>query len=73
MAGEQGHVTLEAPITHQTSGRGSAYTQGHRYATVADLEHARTTRDLSPWPVREPAHIDLTLTSSAVTVGDGFT
>lgn len=63
--GEQGHITLDAPIPHQVGGRGRACTQGHRYATVADLERARTTRDLSPWPVRGPALIDLTTTDAS--------
>lgn len=66
--GEQGHVTLGAPVPHQVSGRGSAYTQGHRYATVADLERARTTRDLSPWPARGPASVDLTTPGAPGTI-----
>lgn len=69
--GEKGHVTLDAPITHQTGG--GAYTQGQRYATLADLQRASTTSDLSPWPSRGPAHIDLTTADLVVDAGSGPT
>lgn len=66
--GEQGHITLDAPIPHRPGG---AYTQGHRYATVTDLQRAGTTRDLSPWPSPGPASIDLTTADLGVNAGDG--
>jgi hypothetical protein len=44
--GGAGHVTLPAALPNPRSGRGSAYVQRQRYATVEDLRRAASTADL---------------------------
>lgn len=45
--GQPGHVTLHAPIKNSATGRGSAFTQGHRYIMKYRLERASETSDLA--------------------------
>lgn len=44
-----GHVTLPAPIPNTRSGRGSAYVQRQRYASVDALRTATTTSAIPVW------------------------
>lgn len=44
--GDADHVTLPAAVPHLVRGRGSAYTQGHRYVSLEALRSAGTTADL---------------------------
>ncbi len=44
-----GHVTLPAPIPNSRSGRGSAYVQRQRYASVDALRTALTTSAIPVW------------------------
>lgn len=46
--GDSDHRTLEAPVQHKTTGRGSAYVQRQRYVSLHALETAKTTEDLLP-------------------------
>lgn len=46
--GSPDHRQLQSPLPHQTSGRGSAFTQRQRYVALHALETAGTTADLVP-------------------------
>ncbi|WP_280276936.1 hypothetical protein [Nocardia wallacei] len=44
--GHPAHIELRAPILHQSTGRGSAFVQRHRYLSHHSLQSAKTTIDL---------------------------
>ncbi|MFW6722783.1 hypothetical protein ACHZ98_21990 [Streptomyces sp. MAR4 CNY-716] len=45
-SGDARHRELRAPLPHEVTGRGSAYTQGQRYVSLHALETAKSTADL---------------------------
>jgi hypothetical protein len=45
-AGDPSHRVLGSPLPHESTGRGSAFTQRQRYTSLHALETAKTTIDL---------------------------